>query len=47
MGKSLFHNDNPITLELACGKGEYAVGLGQLHPQKTLLVLIKREIEFG
>ena len=23
-----FKNDNPITLELACGKGEYAVGLG-------------------
>ena len=23
-----FHNDNPIVLELGCGKGEYAVGLG-------------------
>ena len=31
--KEFFHNDNPVTLELACGKGEYAVGLGQLHPQ--------------
>lgn len=28
-----FKNTNPITLELACGKGEYAVGLGRLHPQ--------------
>ena len=30
-----FKNNNPITLELACGKGEYAVGLGQLYPQKN------------
>lgn len=29
----LFKNNYPITLELACGKGEYAVGLGQLFPQ--------------
>ena len=32
-----FNNDNAITLELACGKGEYAVGLGQLYPQKNLI----------
>jgi tRNA (guanine-N7-)-methyltransferase len=24
-----FKNKNPVTLELACGKGEYATGLGQ------------------
>src|SRR5512138_1656083 len=30
-----FKNSNPITLELACGKGEYAVGLGRLHPEKN------------
>jgi tRNA (guanine-N7-)-methyltransferase len=35
--KEFFHNDNPVTLELACGKGEYAVGLGQLHPQKNFI----------
>jgi tRNA (guanine-N7-)-methyltransferase len=35
--KEFFHNVNPITLELACGKGEYAVGLGQLHPQKNFI----------
>jgi tRNA (guanine-N7-)-methyltransferase len=28
-----FQNINPIILELACGKGEYALGLGQLYPQ--------------
>jgi tRNA (guanine-N7-)-methyltransferase len=33
----LFKNKNPITLELACGKGEYAVGLGQLFPQRNFI----------
>lgn len=28
-----FHNDNPIVLELGCGKGEYAVGLAKAHPE--------------
>lgn len=32
-----FKNENPITLELACGKGEYAVGLGQIHPQRNFI----------
>lgn len=27
-----FHNDNPIVLELGCGKGEYTVGLARLFP---------------
>jgi len=27
-----FHNDNPIILELGCGKGEYTVGLARLFP---------------
>ncbi|HEV3251833.1 MAG TPA: tRNA (guanosine(46)-N7)-methyltransferase TrmB [Puia sp.] len=27
-----FGNRNPIVLELACGKGEYAVGLAKMHP---------------
>jgi tRNA (guanine-N7-)-methyltransferase len=30
-----FKNENPIILELACGKGEYAIGLGILHPNKN------------
>lgn len=37
--KEFFHNDNPITLELACGKGEYAVGLGRLHPERNFIGL--------
>lgn len=32
-----FGNDHPITLELACGKGEYAVGLGRLHPERNFI----------
>ena len=32
-----FKNDQAITLELACGKGEYAVGLGQLYPNENFI----------
>ena len=32
-----FKNQSHITLELACGKGEYAVGLGQLYPQRNFI----------
>jgi tRNA (guanine-N7-)-methyltransferase len=32
-----FKNNNPITLELACGKGEYAVGLGGMHPHQNFI----------
>ena len=32
-----FKTNHPVTLELACGKGEYAVGLGRLHPQRNFL----------
>ena len=32
-----FHNDNPIVLELGCGKGEYAVGLGKRFPDKNYI----------
>jgi tRNA (guanine-N7-)-methyltransferase len=32
-----FKNTGSITLELACGKGEYAVGLAQLHPERNFI----------
>lgn len=32
-----FKNNNPVVLELACGKGEYTVNLGQLFPQKNFI----------
>jgi tRNA (guanine-N7-)-methyltransferase len=34
---AFFKNENPIILELACGKGEYAVGLGMLYQQKNFI----------
>lgn len=34
---SFFKNENPIILELACGKGEYALGLSELHPRKNFI----------
>lgn len=35
--KDYFHNNNPVTLELACGKGEYSVGLGRQHKDKNFI----------
>jgi tRNA (guanine-N7-)-methyltransferase len=32
-----FQNHNPITLELACGKGEYTIGLARLYPNKNFI----------
>lgn len=32
-----FHNDNPIVLELGCGKGEYTVGLARRYPNKNFI----------
>ena len=32
-----FENNNPIVLELACGKGEYTVGLAELYPNRNFL----------
>jgi tRNA (guanine-N7-)-methyltransferase len=35
--EEIFKNDNPIVLELGCGKGEYAVGLGKKYPNKNFI----------
>jgi tRNA (guanine-N7-)-methyltransferase len=35
--KEHFKNSNPITLELACGKGEYALGLAQMYPHQNFI----------
>ena len=32
-----FHNDNPIVLELGCGKGEYTVELAKLYPDMNFI----------
>ncbi len=34
---SHFHNDHAITLELACGGGEYAVDLGRMFPTRNFI----------
>lgn len=31
--KKVFHNDNPLIIELGCGKGEYTIGLSEINPQ--------------
>jgi tRNA (guanine-N7-)-methyltransferase len=35
--KMHFQNTNAITLELACGKGEYTVNLARLYPQRNFI----------
>ena len=37
--QEVFHNDHPIVLEIGCGKGEYAVELGKLYPEKNFIGL--------
>ena len=32
-----FNNSNPITLELACGYGEYTTGLARIYPQRNFI----------
>ena len=32
-----FKNDNPIVLELGCGRGEYAVGLARRYPERNFI----------
>ncbi|GMN06923.1 tRNA (guanosine(46)-N7)-methyltransferase TrmB [Croceitalea sp. MTPC5] len=34
---TFFKNDNPIVLELGCGKGEYTVGLARMNPNKNYI----------
>lgn len=35
--KQVFGNDNPLVLELGCGKGEYTVGQARIFPDKNFL----------
>ena len=32
-----FKNNNPIVLELGCGKGEYSIGLAEKYPNKNFI----------
>ena len=35
--ESFFGNDNPVVLELGCGKGEFTVGLARIYPDKNFI----------
>lgn len=35
--QEVFKNENPIVLELGCGKGEYTVGLAKSFPEKNFI----------
>ena len=35
--RNFFKNENPIVLELGCGKGEYSVNLATMFPEKNFL----------
>lgn len=34
---TFFKNDNPIVLELGCGKGEYTIALAEKNPEKNFI----------
>lgn len=36
-GSGFFKNENPVVLELACGKGEYTVNLARMFPNKNFI----------
>ncbi len=35
--RGFFKNDNPIVLELGCGKGEYTIGLARRNPNRNFI----------
>lgn len=39
---SYFKNQNPITIELACGRGEYSVGLARQFPDRNFIGIDKK-----
>ena len=38
----IFKNDHPITIELACGRGEYSVGLARQFPTRNFIGIDKK-----
>lgn len=35
--RAFFKNEHPLTLELACGKGEYTLALSAMHPERNII----------
>lgn len=40
--EDFFHNNNPIIIELGCGKGEYTVALAEKYPQRNFIGIDKK-----
>ncbi len=40
--QEFFDNDNPIVLELACGRGEYTTGLAAYYPDRNFIGVDKK-----
>ncbi len=40
--RDYFKRDNPVTLELACGRGEYSVGMAKLFPERNFIGVDKK-----
>lgn len=36
-GSTFFHNENPLILEVGCGKGEYSIALAKAFPKKNVI----------
>ena len=45
--KLFFKNNNPIILELGCGKGEYTTTLAKQNPNKNFIGIDIKVLEFG
>lgn len=40
--KNYFKNDNPITVEFACGRGEYSVNMARIMPERNFIGVDKK-----
>lgn len=40
---ALFGNDNPISVEIGCGKGRFAIGMATRHPDQNFVAIEREE----
>lgn len=41
--RTLFGNDNPLHVEIGCGKGRFVLGMAKLHPEINFVAIEKEE----
>ena len=41
--RALFGNDNPIHLEIGCGKGRFAIGMAEQYPDVNFIAVEREE----